>query len=38
MDDSFLKRVLFEWIRARLKEQANAETVLLVSITERAAN
>jgi len=24
MDDLFLKRVLFEWLRDRLKEQANA--------------
>jgi len=29
MDDLFLKRVLFEWLRDRLKEQAQAKIVSL---------
>jgi len=29
MDDLFLKRVLFEWLRDREKEQANAEIASL---------
>ena len=34
----FYKRVLFEWIRARKKEQAYAETVSLKAIAACAAN
>jgi hypothetical protein len=29
MDDLFLNRMLFEWLRDRWKEQANAEIVSL---------
>jgi hypothetical protein len=38
MDDLFLKRVLFEWLRDRYKEQAHAETPSLKEIADRVAN
>ena len=38
MDDFFLKRVLFEWVRDRLKEQAHAEITSLKEMADRVAN
>ena len=38
MDDLFLKRVLFEWLRDRWKEQAHAEIVSLKEIKDCMAN
>ena len=38
MDDLFLKRVLFEWLRGRQKEQAHDEIVSLKEIADRVAN
>jgi len=38
MDDFFLKRVLFEWLRNRLKEQAHAEIVSLKEIEDSMAH
>jgi len=38
MDDSFFRRVLFEWIRARKKEQARAETIVLKVIVNFEEN
>jgi hypothetical protein len=34
----FLKRVLFEWLRDRWKEQAHTEVASLKEITNRAVN
>jgi len=38
MDDLFLKRVLFEWLRDREKEQAHAEIASLKQITDCVTN
>jgi len=38
MDDLFLKRVLFEWLRNRLKEQTHAEIASLKENSVRMAN
>ena len=38
MDDLFLKRVLFEWLRDRWKEQAHAEIASLKEIKDCMAN
>jgi len=38
MDDLFLKRVLFEWFRDRLKEQAHAEITSLKEIADCVTN
>ena len=38
MDDLFLKRVLFEWLRDRYKEQANTEITSLNEIADCVTN
>ena len=38
MDDLFLKRVLFEWLRDRYKEQANIEITSLNEIADCVTN
>jgi hypothetical protein len=38
MDDLFLKRVLFEWLRDRYKEQAHSEIISLKDMADRVAN
>jgi len=38
MDDLFLKRVLFEWLRDRQKEQAHTEIASLKEIEDCMAN
>ena len=38
MDDLFLKRVLFEWLRDRQKEQAHTEIASLKEITDCTEN
>ena len=38
MDDLFLKRVLFEWLRDRQKEQAHAEIASLKEIADFTLN
>ena len=38
MDDLFLKRVLFEWLRDRWKEQAQDEIASLKEIKDYMAN
>jgi hypothetical protein len=38
MDDLILKRVLFEWLRDRLKEQTHAEIASLKGIKNFMAN
>ena len=38
MDDSFLKRVLFEWVRACKKEQVHAEKGSLKAVADLAEN